>query len=743
MARLNEPAASLESIESLKRKYKRQNRDIASVNSSQAVRIRSLENENSKLLAENLELREENLRLRSEIDNGKARRVTDRVSVVKSQLEERLVEIGALISSLGEESPERKRPPHLPRQFGGLRSSSNPPRSPQEKKWENTAPLNEDGTSHERKLPPRRNVASLIQDIGSPDGKLPPILENKYYPRRTLEHQEIENMLAEVVADTTDSPDIGPPPVSQFVDEDPVKIDLAEKLVSEKEDEPSLDPIISTNLEQRKRRKDSIMASGLKRINRSETSQAPRENTGTLKSGAKRKLSARDDEEIEPTKANEIDDFQFTRVSSEERMKNRSAISSAKENTKPLKDTKSSKGLSKDKPALVPNNRKVLAAKSVNNSPKKGASARILSQDDTKPGKLNMFKESSPNEVPIEEKQVGKIEPLPQIVQPQLQVFNFQQGPETPAPADTFSPLSAHLSTTVQEESRDTPPPSEFAEGHRPSRRARNSISYAEPNLRVKMRRPGKEFVNAVTADGKVRATRVEGEAGPVTTSKIKAEPESEDNWKRLSVAPNADQSPLSGKTSVPITDMLSSNIADHRRRRESILHLAESAPSATKSAAEIFAESRKIKAKSVEQSARSDDIKAALEDMDIYEFQGSPKRDSDGPPKVVKEEKAERASSRFSRRASAMSAADSNSLQESEAGKRITALAAPATSRRRQSTMPSSVRSASVAGAELERDATDSDKSLRRSVSNASMAGAAAAARSDRMSARRRSMML
>lgn len=171
----------------VKRKYKRQNRDIASVNSSQAVRIRSLENENSKLLAENLELREENLRLRSEIDNGKARRVTERVSVVKSQLEERLVEIGALISSLGEESPERKRSPHLPRQFGGLRSGSNPPRSPQEKKWDNMAPLSEDGTSPERKLPPRRNVASLSQDIGSPDGKLPPILENKYYPRRTLE----------------------------------------------------------------------------------------------------------------------------------------------------------------------------------------------------------------------------------------------------------------------------------------------------------------------------------------------------------------------------------------------------------------------------------------------------------------------------------------------------------------------------------------------------------------------------
>ncbi|KAI9643779.1 hypothetical protein NHQ30_007128 [Ciborinia camelliae] len=738
----------------VKRKYKRQNRDIASVNSSQAVRIRSLENETSKLLAENLELREENLRLRSEIDNGKARRVADRVNVVKSQLEERLLEIGVLISGLGEESSERKRSPHLPRQLGGLRSTSNTLHSTQEKEWESMVPLNEDGASPERKMPPRKNVASLSQDIGSPDGKLPPILENKYYPRRTLEHQEIENMLAEVVAETTDSPDIGPPPVSQFVDEDPVKIDLADKLVSEKEDELCLDPIISTNLEQRKKRKDSIMASDLRRNSRSEPPQTTRENTGILKSGAKRKLSARDDEGPDPTN-NDIDDFQFTRVSFEERTKNRPVVSSAKENTKPLKDVATSKGLSKDRPALPPNNnnRKVLAAKSVNNSPRKGNSTSSSSHDGTKPGKLNVFKECLSKEVPIEDKRVENIEPVPHVAQPQLEEFNIQQEPETPAPVAIFSPLSSHSSTTVPAESRETTPPSEIresAEGQRPSRRARGSISYAEPNLRVKMRRPGKEFVNAVSADGKVRAVKVEGEAGPMTTSKIKSEPEAEDAWKRLPAAQNAEQSPLGSKMPVQIPEMLSSNITDHRRRRESILHLTESGPSGmegSKSVTELLAESRKIKAKAKEQSVKGDDIKTSLEDMDIYEFQGSPKRDSEEAPKAGKAGKAERPTSRFSRRASAIPAEDSNGHQESEPGKRTVAFAEPASlsamSRRRQSALPSSARSASAAGTESERDTTDSDKSLRRSVSNASIAGAAAAARSDRMSARRRSMML
>ncbi|TGO91125.1 hypothetical protein BPOR_0038g00110 [Botrytis porri] len=750
MARLNEPAASLESIESLKRKYKRQNRDIASVNSSQAVRIRSLENETLKLLAENLELREENLRLRSEIDNGKARRAADRVNVVKSQLEERLLEIGALISGLGEESPQRKRSPHVPRQFGGLRAGSNPPRSPKENKWDNLDPLNEDGTSPERKMPPRKKMASSSEDIGSPDGKLPPILENKYYPRKTLEHQEIENMLAEVVAETEDSPDIGPPPVSQFVDEDPVKIDLAGILAYEREDEHGLDQTISTNLEQRKKRKDSMVTSDIRRNSRLEL-PAKREITGALKSGAKRKLSAREDEELESTKATDTDDFQFTRVSTEERAKAKSAVSSAKENAKPLKDVMSSKGLSKDRPALASSTRKVLAAKSVNNSPKKGASSRNSSHDGIKPGKLNLLKESLSKEVPSEEKQMENVKPIQQTTQqPPVQVFNLQAGPETPAPLDIFSPLSSNPSTNVRVESRDTPPPSEMresAEGQRPSRRARNSISYAEPNLRDKMRRPGKEFVNAVTADGKVRAIRVDEEAGPTTISKIKAEPESEDSWKQLSTASNADHSPLTSKASAPLPDMLPSSITDHRKRRESILYLTESGSSASgsKSVAELLAESRKIKAKSKEQSTKGDDIKAALEDMDIYEFQGSPKRDSE-EPKVIKEEKSDRASSRFARRASTVPVGD----QDFEPARKISVSTgvSQSSSRRRQSALPSSTiaRSASAQGHESERDTTvSSDKSLRKSVSSTSMAGAAAASanRSDRISSRRRSMML
>lgn len=82
--------------------------------------------------------------------------------------------------------------------------------------------------------------------------------------------------------------------------------------------------------------------------------------------------------------------------------------------------------------------------------------------------------------------------------------------PITPAPTDLnlFSPLSSEP-PTAQQESRDTPPPTDLNSDStngagRPSRRQRASVSYAEPNLRDKMRRPTKELVDAVTADAKI-----------------------------------------------------------------------------------------------------------------------------------------------------------------------------------------------------------------------------------------------
>ena len=91
--------------------------------------------------------------------------------------------------------------------------------------------------------------------------------------------------------------------------------------------------------------------------------------------------------------------------------------------------------------------------------------------------------------------------------------------PTTPAQADLnlFSPLLTEPSA-VRPESRDTPPPSDLEsknQAARTTRRPKASISYAEPSLRDKMRRPTKELVDAVVADERVhRAISAKPESG-------------------------------------------------------------------------------------------------------------------------------------------------------------------------------------------------------------------------------------
>jgi hypothetical protein len=139
----------------------RQNRDIARANSTQSLRIRNLENETSRLLAENLGLREQILRLQNELENGQAQRMVDTTGI-KSRLEAKLLEIGTLISSLGHEPTPRKNSPQV-----GKTTRASPIGSPDQRSW--------------------KNLCTLSEAVASQEGRLPPILENKTYPRKTLE----------------------------------------------------------------------------------------------------------------------------------------------------------------------------------------------------------------------------------------------------------------------------------------------------------------------------------------------------------------------------------------------------------------------------------------------------------------------------------------------------------------------------------------------------------------------------
>ena len=179
--------------------------------------------------------------------------------------------------------------------------------------------------------------------------------------------------------------------------------------------------------------------------------------------------------------------------------------------------------------------------------------------------------------------------------------------PETPAPPplDFLSPEGSER-PTARPESRDTPPPEDlnpetsttnsFGSMGRSSRRQRGSVSYAEPNLRDKMRRPTKELVDAVAAEERLQQrktlkAKAEGEdtealvigeaASKMRTVVIKKEPADDDlpNWKAVpakEIESDHDRlraeapSPLGNKAPTVKAQLPASVVTERRRGRPS-----------------------------------------------------------------------------------------------------------------------------------------------------------------------------
>ncbi len=132
-----------------------------------------------------------------------------------------------------------------------------------------------------------------------------------------------------------------------------------------------------------------------------------------------------------------------------------------------------------------------------------------------------------------------------------------QLAPEMPATASRGipSPEILKLSSAVRPTSKDTPPPTDleidpsnpesFDATGRATRRPRGGVSYAEPNLRAKMRRPTKGLADAVGGDERpqqvivIADEEIQGqvdtsvEKGGLRTVIIKKEdfPDSSDPW--------------------------------------------------------------------------------------------------------------------------------------------------------------------------------------------------------------------
>lgn len=84
---------------------------------------------------------------------------------IQEKLEAKLTEIGGLVQELGKiqaDAANRRSPKRR------LTCSNSPKKSPDQKVW--------------------KNVLSLAEVTGGAEGRLPPIVEDKYYPRKTLEY---------------------------------------------------------------------------------------------------------------------------------------------------------------------------------------------------------------------------------------------------------------------------------------------------------------------------------------------------------------------------------------------------------------------------------------------------------------------------------------------------------------------------------------------------------------------------
>ena len=517
-----------------------------------------------------------------------------------------------------------------------------------------------------------------------------------------------------------------------------------------KEENSEIDHARSINLEQRRKRRDSTAPPEQKRASRFEPgpSQPGKEVAQSLKTGEKRKLSTREDEDgVSNAKPMETspDNFKYTRRTIEEQPQTKTSGAAEKQTSKTQREFAIAKGAHREKTSSTTplNTRRVLGPKTTNtdviNSPIKNS--KQASSDDISSEKGEILKKDQLKERPPERKAERlRIKPT---AEPVVTTTTINPEPETPAASDLFSP-PASGSSVVRAESRDTPPPPDLGlgiEGQRPSRRARGSVSYAEPNLRDKMRRPTKELVDAVTGEGKAQRlsiVKLESDA-PTTTRKVKEEPEADDAWKTLpsaSMVNEYSKSPLIDK--VNSRETIPGSLTTQRHRRRSSIHqfseneLPRSGSSSAISA--LLGGPRKFRQEQNERGEAKDSLNKAMAKLDIYEFTGSsPREPSDSRIPAVKADwhvaRTTAPSSNTQELATANTAESPDGEQTSRA---------PMSSSRRRQSMMGLGASASNAESEGQKQADE----LRKSSSHSHLSEGAEA-RSERMSARRRSKML
>lgn len=511
----------------MRRKFLRQNRDIARVNSNQSLRIRTLESECGRLLSENLTLNGRILELEKELDESKsATRIADHALEIKAKMEAQLMEWGAMLQGLGVEPATKRQATTSP----GGRTIARPRKS--------------GGRSPTARQRPR-DSRSAEELAAIHRNQLPPIHENKTHPRRTMRYVDAPDRLRDFArlanlsdshvellavcteaADTSDSPDLGPPPTSRFVEDEPVKIDSPTRSTGVLEPSPKIkgealqlprpDALAQPKLEPKKRPLSVTETTSIEDPKPAKLADAP--PRPLVKAGSKRKFG------------DENDGNQFCKSLAEKDKTHGTTPSDEPLAVKDSKVRRNAKDVSKhaeDMEATTMRPRKPLANKSTNDdlvSPKK------LTKSATTGDLKKTLTEADRAVAPLKKKRLVPIKlaiPPP----PAPSTTKASQEPATPsADPGIVSPDTPETKPKDgNAEPGDTPPPVDISvhgETSRPSRRVRAAVSYAEPSLRDKMRRPTKELFDAVSGEGKFIRSSSAHLLGPLSASQVKADDE-------------------------------------------------------------------------------------------------------------------------------------------------------------------------------------------------------------------------
>lgn len=471
--------------------------------------------------------------------------------------------------------------------------------------------------------------------------------------------------LVSEAADKNDSPDLGPPPTSRFVEEDPVKVDSPSKSTGVPHASPKaeatapLPPVeaVAPKLDYGKKQT-------LESEHKTEVAPVQAESRAPAKAmepepvrspstvGSKRKFG---------------DENESSRITSDNGKENRTGPSKPHavrdiKNRKSIREISSIRRDGKDMQITSSITRKPLAAKSTNDdmtSPRKVS--KTMSLNDMKTAASDPIKKA-----PVDDTAKSKQKAVPIRIQipasASLPAISHPLEPVTPAADQEVIGSASPELRSVTEQVRDTPPPGDISlhgETTRPSRRAR--VSYAEPNLRVKMRRPTKELFDAVSGEGKFKQlSSAAHQIGLASTTKVKVEGEGSESWKELPAAEAAVAHEVSRRGSVlsplahkeqPPADLPSSVATERRRRpssaRESLYAHMDALEADVESSKNIEAKRRGI---------------IVVGDADPYEFQSSsPMNESAELP----ENSGKGRSSKESRRSSAIPRGGSGSTTD------------------------------------------------------------------------------